>query len=229
MAKKTPNQIAFEKEVRRIQRAITRIEKRGFEFTEKPSLQKPSRVTKKQLARLKAIKPETLYKITTYKRITGEVIPGTERRAEERRIAAIKAAQTRARRAAGDDIEWYAPPEDDVKFAILQEILDKIAAWEPDSKWKLDLQWRKAQDVRTLQDMINRFISESDRHSLVVRVEQNAQELNNYVDAILYKYLTDEETSVAMAAIATILKGAPLTFDESAAMTDIGEINGFGG
>lgn len=81
MAKKklTPNQQAYQKNIRRIKRFIREKEKVGFSF---PSLnlEIPSRVTKKRLRTIEAINAKALYSLSTYhgEATYGEQVEGTE-------------------------------------------------------------------------------------------------------------------------------------------------------
>ena len=61
--KKTENQKAFQKERRRLLQAVRRGKKQGYIFPEDVVPSIPKRVTKKQLEKIKAIKPRDLYKI----------------------------------------------------------------------------------------------------------------------------------------------------------------------
>lgn len=94
--KLTPNQIEYNKQVRRIKQFIYRAEKRGFVFEQNIIPEKPKRVTKKAIQRLKELKPDVLYSKAEYvSRETGELISGQTGRQIERKQAAQKSAQTR--------------------------------------------------------------------------------------------------------------------------------------
>ena len=106
--KKTPEQQALEREVKkqrkRIQQFVRRAQKRGFSFPENIVPTLPKKITEKTLSRYKAMTPEQLYKKSVYTDYQGTfleskavTIKGTERRKQERHIAAVRAAQTRQR------------------------------------------------------------------------------------------------------------------------------------
>lgn len=64
--KKTENQKAFEKERRRLLRAVRRAEKKGYIFSKDIVPVRPKRVTKKAIERIKSIKPKDLYNMAEY-------------------------------------------------------------------------------------------------------------------------------------------------------------------
>lgn len=93
--KRSPIQQEYYKERRRIQRAIKRIEARGY-IAEYELPKEPKKITRASIRRLKRIKPEDIYKKSVkLNQETGEIIPGLEARRAERKAAARKAAETR--------------------------------------------------------------------------------------------------------------------------------------
>lgn len=96
-AKKTPNQIAYDKEYKRIQQFVRRAEKRGyiFNFEVLPAV-KPKRITKQMIADLKYLTADRLYaKSKTVDLETGEILPGLRLLYWERSQRALKASETR--------------------------------------------------------------------------------------------------------------------------------------
>ena len=85
----------YNKELRRLKRAVARIEKRGYTFNKLP-FKELKRPLPKSIERIKNIKAKDLYKYATYETPTG-TIKGTERRQQERKEAALKARETRER------------------------------------------------------------------------------------------------------------------------------------
>lgn len=81
MAKKklTPNQQAYQKNIRRIKRFIREKEKVGFSFPNL-NLEIPTRVTKKRLRTIEAINAQALYSLSTYhgEATNGEQVEGKE-------------------------------------------------------------------------------------------------------------------------------------------------------
>lgn len=99
--KKTTLQLQFQKQRKRIQQAVNRAKKRGYEFPENIIPPTPKRVTKKAIERISNITPDDLYsKAIWVDHSTGEVIEGKEARSLERKATAYKAAQTRKQKQA---------------------------------------------------------------------------------------------------------------------------------
>ena len=98
MSKKSQKQIEIEKqykkEVKRLNRFIKQAEKRGYRFSQNAIPRQVKKPTKVSIERLKKIKSTNLYAKATALSETGKVISGTEKRKEERRLAAKKAWQT---------------------------------------------------------------------------------------------------------------------------------------
>lgn len=95
----TANQQQFKREVKRINRAIRSLEKRGYHVNRTDidrMLQMPSRVTKSTLEKLSLIKTRNLYKYSTYQTEAG-MISGYERLRQERAESARQAKITRER------------------------------------------------------------------------------------------------------------------------------------
>lgn len=116
----TSNQKLWLKELNRIKRFIRSASKRGYDFSQIKLPTRPKRVTKKSIQLLQGLTPKVLYAKATYRKYNGEIISGTDRRKEERQVAALKAAQTREKtRELKKRIEKYIeenakPVEDEV-------------------------------------------------------------------------------------------------------------------
>lgn len=111
--KQTPLQLEYKKQVKRLKQEIARAEKRGYFFPEDIIPDKPKRITRKTVERLKKIKTKELYaKAEKLDIETGELIPGTEARKQERTEASKKAARTRKEKrynAQQGESEYYEP------------------------------------------------------------------------------------------------------------------------
>lgn len=94
MAKKRPqkNKEAYNKELRRIKRFISRAEKRGYQFEKNIIPKKPKKITPASVRRLKKITPDYLYSRSVYggEATIGEIVSGKQGRTEERKKAARK-------------------------------------------------------------------------------------------------------------------------------------------
>lgn len=95
--KKSEIQQEYKKERNRIQRFIKRAEKRGYIFEDNILPKIPKRITKSSVARLKKLKPDTLYRKALFggEATQGEIVTGLEGRKAERSQRAKKSQQTR--------------------------------------------------------------------------------------------------------------------------------------
>lgn len=104
--KKSPNQVAYQNQIKRIKRAFSTLEKSGYRFSEdlediiSEIKEVPKRITKQEIQKLKRITPAVLRKHATALSETGKIVSGTERFRELRRESARRAAQTRKRKQA---------------------------------------------------------------------------------------------------------------------------------
>lgn len=212
MAKRklTVNQQQWKKEVDRLKQFIRRAEKRGFTFDDViPDT--PKRITKKQLNLIKSLTPNVLYSRSQYTDPqTGESMAGTEGRRLERSRAALKRFKK----------STYNPPiEED---SVLTQIEQMIADWKPFSNYSKYFTEVKREDKNRLKALLDGKIAEVGRKETARILQQNAEGINHMVDEILYS--SDEDAvNMDLNYIATVLKGSPLTADESAYYTQLAE------
>lgn len=116
MAKKkkpTQLQLDYRKQVKRLKQAVRRAKKRGHIIPDDIIPEKPKRVTRKSVERLKKITTKEIYsKSEKLDLETGELIPGEVARKQERSEAAKKAAKTRKEKrynAEKGESEYYEP------------------------------------------------------------------------------------------------------------------------
>ena len=97
--KPTKNQIAYEKEIKRIKRGYRELQKQGYRFTESIDElipKKPDSIRQRDLAKLKKItRAELRKKATAISEKTGKVVSGTQAFKERKSEAAKKGAETR--------------------------------------------------------------------------------------------------------------------------------------
>ena len=212
MAKKklTVNQEQWKKEVNRLKQFIRRAEKRGFTFDDVIP-QTPKRITKKQLNLIKSLTPTVLYRSSQYTDPqTGQSMTGTEGRRLERSRAALKRFKS----------STYNPPiEED---SVLHQIEEMIADWKPFPNWSKYFTEVKREDKNRLKALLDGKIAEVGRKETARRLQENAEGINHMADEILYS--SDEDAvNMDLNYIATVLKGSPLTADESAYYTQLAE------
>lgn len=242
----TPNQAAFAKQQQRIKRFIKSAEKRGYSFPANAVPERPARVTKRDISRITAIKPEQLYSAATYTFPTGETISGTERRHIERQYAAQKARLTleiKKSQYDPDDPRFHTtaghPPAEATDVADrLGEVIDRIAdtgykinqgtaaynaaqqeidSWSGSPYWNEWFTQRRYEEVERMQRMIQSSIRTYGFGGAMKAIGSQAEDFARAVDIICYDS-NQERIRVAFNTLAEILKGSALTAEEGADM-----------
>lgn len=156
---KTPNQIAFEKELKRIRRAEHRLQKQGYVIDNRV-LGRTSyqRYTKAAIERLKSIKPAELRAAAVHESKTGEIISGAEFYKQQRSEAAKRAAETRKIKKKKKDIADYKQNKDQLPTFKVKQYLINI----------LDLSFNDAQSEKAAKDIINKLKQAIDDASATV-------------------------------------------------------------
>ena len=145
---KTPNQIEFEKELKRIRRAEQRLQKQGYVIDNRV-LGRTSykRYTKAAIARLKSISPTELRAAAVHESKTGEIISGTEFYKQQRSEAAKRAAETRKIKKKKKDIADYKQNKDQLPTFEVKQYLTNI----------LDLAFNDVEAKKAAKDIINKL------------------------------------------------------------------------
>lgn len=175
MAKKRPqskSKEAYNKEIRRIKRFISRAEKRGYQFEEGVVPKKPKKITPASVRRLKKITPDYLYRKAVYggEATAGEIVSGKRGRTEERKEAARKSAETkRGLKESGhkqDDITQRYKENEDASF------YDKVSI----SQWYAQLrEFANGEAYGLLRAWMGGIIAENGEHN-------TATMINNAID-----------------------------------------------
>lgn len=156
---KTPNQIEFEKELKRIRRAEQRLQKQGYVIDNRV-LGRTSykRYTKAAIERLKAINPTELRAAAVHESKTGELISGTEFYKQQRSDAAKRAAETRKIKKKKKDVVEYKQNKDQLpKFKVKQYLINI-----------LDLSFNDTQSEKAAKDIVNKLKQAIDDASATV-------------------------------------------------------------
>lgn len=160
---------------------------------------------------------------------TPHAITGVERRAQERSIAARKAAETRRRRALITEPETAKGLPTDLG-KVLTEIQRKIDEWQPLTEWvnpntkgetyeNSAFTKVKTRDKNKLKAMLDMAISQEGAQTVAARLEANAEMANTLATQILYGGSGDRTDFNYMqgelAGFAQILLGRNLSTHES--------------
>lgn len=236
-APKTEAQLQLEKEVKknlkRIKQFVRRAEKRGYSFSEKAIPTLPKTITEKTLSYYKSITPEKLYKKAVYVSPQGTKIKASERRKQERKQAAEKAARTRKRWAEVQEypIELSVSSENEMNM-LFQTFVDMFESWTPESWYSEELSKFKQRDRSRALGILNGAREELDDTVVAINIQSNATRLHELANKILYesgnKYREDSrngEINTALNEMSAILYGRPLSVSESIALTEMSESN----
>lgn len=203
-------------EAAKLRRQIKALQKRGYMF--------PKGYTPKPGA--------NLYEVAFYidqSSTTPHAITGVERRAQERSIAARKAAETRRRRALITEPETTRNLPTDLG-KVLTEIQRKIDEWQPLTEWvnpntkgetyeNSAFTKLKTRDKNKLKAMLEMAIAQEGAQNVAARLEANAEMANMLATQILYGGSGDRTDFNYMqgelAGFAQIILGRNLSTHES--------------
>lgn len=229
--KKTQAEIQYAKELRRIKQFISRAEKRDYRFSDDVIPQKPQKIGSRSVQKLKHITPKELYKKATALTETGDIVSGTQKRLEERRISAQKSAETRRR-----NLEKLSKPST-VDFETKQRHIDeqnleKLREEEYSKQFtegeivyrgilnmiEISGMTRSSDHLkRTLQDII----SSQGREETLRRIGQNKEEVTALCQYALMYDINNEGHRSAIRNLEMMLRGRPLTLEEARNIEDI--------
>ena len=203
----TANQNEWNKELRRINRFIREAGKRGFVFDVGRIIpDTPTRITKNMIKELKRkTTPEMLYRNAYFILPTGEAISGTERRTQERRIASQKGQLSRIERETGKTT---------VGRARLQEIYSTISDLSAEYQFIPYYGELKIQNLLSLKNLLDNNIYVYGEKHVVAKLTDEWFKMSNLLE-IVYHVSDQDDVNMALTEIAGILKGSPLTDEES--------------
>lgn len=249
-AKKSPEQIAIEAEYRKLRKlrlaTANRLLKRGYVLPSNIIPKIPQKITAGSIRELKKRDTKYMLKKAVYVDVEGTIIPGTKRRAQERREAARRGALTR--REGGEPWIQFAPVEESVDWGrvMFTNVQDKITSL-PDfdllvnsplnapPEWGAELRKYKEDDLALIRNIWGKAQRDYNYDDLMNRIEANAELINDIMEAILttsgdvYVEISGPEhtgMNRKIQQLAEIFKGAPLTAKESLFFTEQGEANG---
>lgn len=177
-AKLTPNQQAYNKEIRRINQFIRRNENRGFMWLESPIPERPKRITKKAIQRLKDITPTTLYGLAEYyDEGTNTVVSGAEGRKIARR-------RTTERRKAQQALSIILPSE---TKEVLNYVRNTINDFKPQAQSTLGQQVQIS-NYDYLSRAFDELIQSLGEKEAARYLQTNAEEIQNIFEKAMYTY-----------------------------------------
>lgn len=181
--RKTKNQLAWEKEVKRIQRFMREAGKRGFTWEETPIPARPKVITKKRLKEIRELTPTKLYQKAKYTEPgTGHKYTGTKGRELERRKAAKKGAETLKKKK--EAAKKRRPPTKGQ--VILWNIQQLLQEWVPVQTWSKQFAGWKERDHNILTNLIKGALERDGEEVIAKRLQDNAEEVNGIIMRVLY-------------------------------------------
>jgi hypothetical protein len=201
----------YNKERRRIQQQIRRMKKRGYEIQENVLPKKPRRITRASVNRLKNVKPDIIYKKASFKMPNGQKIKGMERRKEERRASARKAAQTRQFNRIAAGIQAGAPdPKYEEGRLILEGIYNRIDS--------IDKQHQAA--AAHLYNVLDREISQYGEEAVCRNIAEAPQDIKDLSEAALKYNPGDPRHEEAIRNLQNLITGEIPTMEEMLKLQD---------
>lgn len=120
---KTPNQIEFERQLKRINRSIKKLQQQGYVVDQRILGRTDyTRYTKQAISRLKQIKPATIRAASVHESPTGDLISGTEYYKKQRSEQAKKGWETRRAKKKSAQAEVDKTPT----FTVKKYLIDTL-------------------------------------------------------------------------------------------------------
>lgn len=203
MAKIT-NKVLWDKEVKRLQRFINRLEKRGYYFDESIIPEKPKRVSKQALSTLQRLKGNRIYVQANYiNPQTGEVLSGIEGKKVEKQLKS--------------EYQQSIYNEADI---ILSNIIRLINEWYPQDYWSIYFEEQKRNDKDLLLNMLDEAIAIEGREETARRLQANSNgDLERLTNSILYSS-DEDQVNYDIVVFASYLKGGNLSLEENIELTE---------
>ena len=238
----SPTEKEYNKQLRRIKAFIKRASERGYEFEPDIIPQRPKRITKASVERLRKLTPQKMYEKAKYHTPEGDIISGTLGRKRERLEAAKKAKKTKElkkqrdkfykkaniTRGLGDDADEVRTPPSQT-FTTLDNIRDELSQWSPEAYWgtSTDFARVKETDKNILENILNGAIEQYGEDIVGRRLEANSDEVTRIVQEVLYQSGSKEDmtsgrtqVNLDLARFSAIVMGRALTVEESKNITE---------
>lgn len=210
--KLTANQLAYNKELRRIDAFIKRAAKRGFVLDGQIAPPRPERISKKSIAQLKALTPAEIYKQMKFVNPeTGEITSGAEEMRRRRSAAAKKAAQSRKQKKSGgaDNGPSVYDAIDILTFRLQQT--KRNFSFTRDHK--------NRNNYIELNDVTNRIISAMQHHEnkaqINANIKKNIREINETINEMEYLYYVESAVEYAFTQIWAAIFDSMIDLEQS--------------
>lgn len=201
-------QAQYAKELKRINQSMRRLTKRGYEVHREDILpQKPQKLTKKFIDKMKAITIDEVYKHSTYYSTVGKTITGEERRKQERSISAKRGAATKKTGVSHAKVAptqgKYAPipqekqsvqeqiiHEADIIIVNFRSLLKEFES-RINAEWSLNLINRHRETRNNISGFLDSAILKDGKAKVALRIKRNWQRIQQILQVVLYSSGSD--------------------------------------
>lgn len=233
-SRKTANQLAWEKEVKRVKALINRAEKRGFIFDKKAInavTQKPKRITQKALTTLReSTRPTRIYKYADYiKGIDAEsgtaiIVSGKEGRKIERKKAAQKGVLTRAQGGNFSGVGSFSVVE------TLKDIFSELSGAKALAKgYMISFDYIQDKLLDILESELEKYDELSREYiDYINHLQYGVETVRGSVLDIIYEDSAIEAVNASIDKIVFYLKWRPLLIDEAKELGELPSMGYFG-
>lgn len=228
---------AHAKELKRVRQFINRAEKRGFRFSDELKQSIKDFTTRK----LKSLKPDKLYSMSTALSETGDIVSGSELVKQQRSASAKKSAETRRkikdkieRKPTPDIEENYFPDGGEIIYGnVVEEFIERLQEPTPEfSTSKSGREFKKPEQLiqeanrqkTFLLNLTFRTAQEIGTSALGWRLQEQADTVNSLTNYVLYGS-TQAVIQSAATELAQIIKGSALTLSERIDLSEQEEYN----
>ena len=240
-------QLALEKEVKRLRKNLVRrvnyAKKKGYSFSEDYIPDLPKTITEGTLRKFSKYTPQHTLKHSVYISPTGTKQAGAERRKEEATERAKRVAKTYYKNQEipnGQKARVSSSEPAKVSRVLFMTIEDLM--WQLEYSWyDRSRLWTHVHAGRTLESYkvsdsgymkaaLETAIAKDGEEAVLTRINDNAQAIYEIIDQVLlgsgdkyHQEARDGEISAQTQKFAAIIKGAPITQEESLYLTDLAE------
>lgn len=219
--KKTVNQKAFQKERKRLQQTIRRVEKQGYIFPKDIVPPLPKRVTKKALEKIKAIKSSDLYSIAEYLYIdTGEIVPAEQRRVEVKKQGIEKAKQTRKKKK--QKIKTSVPSVYYPVISIIDTVRGRIEELQREAKPLINISQRKNALLDIFDDTVSYYDLNDNLSEYETYLKQHESEIADLLNLIAYDS-DGEQINASFVTLGRLINVTSLSMEQAENLSAMSE------
>lgn len=222
----------YRKEINRIRATLKRAKDRGYNVPDISQIADPKAryVSAEDLNRIKNIKGDALYTLTSYTQ-DGKIISGLDRLKQERHNAGLKAWGTRrmvkvhtSTRDYTTDTQKFEAQAISMGDQIVQMVYSEIAKWEDtdgNPMWTDSYRGLKREHKNTLKQLFDEAIAEHGAHTIAMRLYNSGDNMKQYLQPVLYGS-DQHDVDFALTRLATFLNDGKLSMAMSEALSDEG-------